>query len=261
MEKITLLEKYQKIKFKHIQAVGYGGFVKNGKNRTMSLVFKCECGTLFKKIPRCVLFNTSCGCKRFEQRSRVSKKHGMSKTSIYGIYASMLSRCHSKSDSNYFRYGGRGIEVCQRWRDSFLNFYEDMGDRPRGMTLERIDNNKGYSKENCKWATMMEQCNNRRSSSYVVLNGRKMTKAQASRITGLNQTTIGDYGEKSKDIADLVKLHKPKLKKFKTITVDGKTMTLKEAESIYGIPSKRISARKNRGWTDCDSVKVPMRLR
>lgn len=256
---MSILEKYKKKNYLHVKPIAVGSMHKNGNYKTVSLLFECECGNRFERIPRAVLPTSSCGCKRFEQRSRAKKTHGKSKSKLYRIWSGMKSRCHCESNVNCYRYGGRGIRVCDRWLESFDNFIEDMGLPAKGMTLERIDNDKGYSRENCKWATMKEQCRNRRSSKIITFRNQKMTLAEAAEISGTSQGTIKCWADKGLDIDSKINSYKPKPRKYNTICVDGKTLTLKEAEKLYGIPSKRISARKNRGWSDDDSVKIPMK--
>ncbi len=94
--------------------------------------------------------------------------HGMTGTAEYRAWIDLRRRCNNPDDPNYASYGGRGITVCERWMNSFANFLEDMGEKPsHELSIERVDNNCGYSPENCKWATASEQQNNKRNSRKV----------------------------------------------------------------------------------------------
>ena len=124
---------------------------------------KCSCGTV-KTVRGSSLRNgssKSCGCLNLDKVT----KHGMTDTPTYMSWVAARSRCRYKKNIGYKSYGGRGIDICDRWYDSFKNFLEDMGERPEGTSLDRIDGSKGYSPDNCRWATLVEQSSNRRHTS------------------------------------------------------------------------------------------------
>ena len=113
----------------------------------------------------------SCKCLNNEIASNSFTKHGMSKTTTYRSFYNMLHRCYRASHKNFDRYGGRGIKVCDRWKNSFVNFVSDMGDKPIGMTLDRINNDKNYEPDNCQWATQKEQSRNTSRNVILSLHG------------------------------------------------------------------------------------------
>lgn len=118
----------------------------------------------------------SCGCLAKESQSLVAKSratHAMSGTQAYHIWHAMILRCSKPTHPKYKNYGGRGITVSERWK-SFALFHEDMGEKPERMSLDRIDNNLGYSKENCRWATYEEQSRNKRTNRWIEFNGDRL---------------------------------------------------------------------------------------
>ena len=109
----------------------------------------------------------------------------------YHCYNAMRARCHNPKTPHFERYGGRGIKVCDRWRESFTAFLEDMGRCPSPRhSLDRINNDGDYEPDNCRWATPVDQANNRRSSKWITYNGDTRTQAQWARAIGVTQGTL-----------------------------------------------------------------------
>ena len=102
----------------------------------------------------------------------------------------MLTRCTNVNDEHYELWGGRGIKVCDRWRTSFKNFYADMGDRPEGLSLDRIDNDGDYEPSNCRWATQKQQQNNRRNNTSLAFNGLTATMSDWADRLGISKVTL-----------------------------------------------------------------------
>jgi site-specific DNA-cytosine methylase len=122
---------------------------------------------------------------------RRTRKHGLSYTQEYRAWQTMRLRCHEPTNPAYKDYGGRGIEVCERWRDSPQAFLDDMGPKPSPKhEIDRIDNSKGYSPENCRWVTRSENSRNRRSNRWIEYHGQRKTIAEWSEITGIPHDTL-----------------------------------------------------------------------
>lgn len=124
-------------------------------------------------------------------------RHGRSKSREYKIWAGMKARCSNPKETVYRHYGGRGIKVCNRWSESFITFFMDMGKCPSGFELERIDNDGDYTPNNCIWSDHKTNCNNKRNCRYITANGKRHTVATWSDILGIPRTTLYsrlDYG-------------------------------------------------------------------
>jgi hypothetical protein len=121
--------------------------------------------------------------------SHKNRRHGLSRTRIHNLWWAMITRCTNPNSHAFKDYGGRGIKVCDRWR-TFENFYADMGERPDGKSLDRINNDGDYEPENCRWATHSEQHSNRRSCHRLEAFGRNLTLTEWSVTTGVPVGTL-----------------------------------------------------------------------
>lgn len=160
-------------------------------------LFHCDCGATRRLQIRDVAYGRtqSCGCKRREATANRSFVHGHAprggKTKEYGPWEAMLARCTNPHHAKYAYYGGRGISICEAWRNSFAAFLVDVGPRPSpAHTLERGDNNRGYEPGNVRWATRGEQSRNQRNTRWVTLDGKRLTVAELADRTGIPSRKI-----------------------------------------------------------------------
>lgn len=148
----------------------------------------CDCGQTIKATGNKLLNGKvqSCGCYKKDLLVKRNTKHGMANCNIYGIWKNIHTRCENNKNVKYNRYGGRGIECCKRW-ESFKNFYDDMGSTYKhGLSIERIDNNKGYCPENCKWATSVEQARNTSRNHFIQTEQGTITLAEYAEKNNFN---------------------------------------------------------------------------
>lgn len=159
--------------------------ISRAENRSGKPAWNCICDCGNKTITPSVRMKNgstrSCGCLQKEQAAMRVTTHGMSNSSELHIWRGIMQRCNNLNHKQYSDYGGRGITVCKRW-EKFENFYNDMGNKPKGLSIDRIDNDKGYSPENCRWANNSQQNFNKR-----------MPKNNTSGMKGVGITSSGKY--------------------------------------------------------------------
>jgi hypothetical protein len=183
-------------KFNKLTVVGYAGFrVHPSGKRDGHWLCRCDCGNQVAVSSGNVKAGhiKSCGCL-----AKLNLKHGgfvkvngvKGKHPLYCVWDGIIQRCTNPNNKYYHNYGGRGIKVCDKWRASFKSFREDMGPRPPGHLIERIDNNGHYEPNNCKWATRKEQMNNCRNNFIVEYRGQRLTMQQLSELSGVPYKTL-----------------------------------------------------------------------
>lgn len=180
-------------KFGRLTVTGFYGTTEDRMSRLWSC--SCSCGGTLVVSSKLLRNGTtkSCGCLMKDVLVARNKTHGMSKTPMYTLWCAMMSRCYNKNNKAYYRYGGIGITVCDRWHEYHL-FLQDMGEKPEGLSLDRVDNSLGYSAANCRWASYTDQNNNRRDNVFVLMpDGAVLTLAQASRVLGLSKASLLVY--------------------------------------------------------------------
>ena len=175
-------------KFGRLTAIEEAGKDKEGKTLWKCV---CDCKEIVKVITKRLTsgHTKSCGCYRLDRLRETITTHGQKTkkgiTPTYISWRSMMDRCYNPNSSVYHNYGGRGIKVCKRWW-KFENFYEDMEERPKGKTLDRKNNNRGYYPKNCRWATQKEQTRNARTKGCSWDN----TKQKWIAVIGVNYKQI-----------------------------------------------------------------------
>jgi hypothetical protein len=167
-----------------------------GKNASGTVIWKCacDCGVEIETAGGNLRAGrvTSCGCLLRKQRAKNATTHGRTGTKEHKAWTSVIQRCQNQKNPGYSGYGGRGIEVCDRWKNSFENFLTDMGEAPsKALSIDRIDNDKDYEPSNCKWSTRLEQQSNLRSNIYFAHDGLKLHLSEWARRLSISIKTVG----------------------------------------------------------------------
>ena len=185
-------------KFGRLTVIEQRGFTEPNKygHRHAIWYCKCDCGNYVERTTDVLKRGkSSCGCRKEEvlnEMSEKNKKHGLSKSRIYGIWKNMISRCYREKDIHYPAYGGRGITVCEEWKNDSSNFFKWAMENgyEEHLTIERKDNDKGYCPENCTWVTKEEQYKNKRQNLMITYNGKTLCAEDWAKETGINAQAI-----------------------------------------------------------------------
>ena len=220
----------------------------------------CDCGNEFIALGGNLRsgHTKSCGCLKLEGNNL---KHGMCGTRVYGIWGKLIQRCTNPNSTHYQYYGGRGIKVCDSWL-TFENFYADMGDPPsEDSTIDRINNDGNYCKENCCWRTPKEQARNRSSNVELTYNGKTQCIRAWEEELGFNSGTLWtrlyNYNWPiEKAMTEPVKKINRELIEF-----NGKTQSLAQHARDVGLKPKTVNERIRQGKPLEEALTVPLNKR
>lgn len=182
-------------RYKHCTVVADGG-----RDRKSNILWRCQCDCGVYFLARGYDLTSgkiiSCKCAMKARVIHGYGRCGKKRSKIYSVWATMINRCTNAKDQNFHHYGGRGIQVDPKWRE-FLNFLNDMGDIPfPKATLERVDNDGHYTKENCIWATMKQQARNRRCSVYITYKEKTLLQSEWCSLIGVSNGLLSYYMKK-----------------------------------------------------------------
>lgn len=225
-------------------------------------LFECDCGNVISEIPSRVLsgHKKSCGCRKDKQKT----KHGLYADPFYHSWWSMMQRCNNPKHHNYHRYGGRGINVCDEWKDlaTFVAWahatYPDSGEK---FTVDRIDNDKGYSPNNCRWATSKVQANNRKKTAQATINGETRSISEWCEIYHMPHQVVLSRIRCMK--WEALKALSTPVKRFNErgalVEIEGVKKTIKDWCKEYGIQRSTVYGRICRGMSVEEAITKPIK--
>ena len=174
-------------KFGHLTVVDRAGSDNSGR---AVWKYECECGTLKNARGKDLIQGkiTSCGC----MKGKLNETHGLTNSRLYKSWLGMKRRCENKNTCGYENYGGRGIVICEEWKNNFVSFYKwaTENNYKKGLSIDRINNNGNYEPENCRWADRIMQQNNTRGNHLITINNETHTMAEWARLYKINYTTL-----------------------------------------------------------------------
>lgn len=224
----------------------------------------CDCGNIHYAETYQLTHGVckSCGCYRKEVTAELKKSHGQAGTRIYGIYKGIHSRCYNKNFKAYPRYGGRGIKMCNEWRNDFQAFHDwamTHGYRD-DLTIDRIDNDGDYCPENCRWVSMKIQANNTRRNVIAEYNGEAHTAAEWEDLYGLKQGYVAGALRRGWSIEEILTGKIPKVEsRGRLYEINGEFHTQAEWIRMSDIGEDAVYGRLHRGWDLERAITEPLK--
>jgi hypothetical protein len=222
-------------RFGRLIVVRFDGYY--GEKKYPKWLCRCDCGSVKSYFASNLLYNKSkgCGCRRRDVSKTINLKHGMSNTRLYRIWSNIKDRCYRSKNPFYHRYGGRGIIVCEDWLDfeSFAKWALEHG-YSEHLSIDRIDNDKGYYPDNCRWVNQYIQSRNTSRNNVITYNNKTMIAADWARSLGVNQTTLDERIEKY-GIEKALSMKKHCCPRIGEIEYNGKTMLASGWAELFGV--------------------------
>lgn len=228
----------------------------NGRKRTY-YVCLCSCGKYTTVEHYKLIYGTtkSCGCLRISKIKQLNLNHNDCNSKIYNIWAGIKQRCLNINSKSYKHYGGRGINIYEPWINDFAAFRDYVGKRPNGMTIDRIDNNKGYIPGNIRWANSKVQSNNRRCNIKIQDENSVISLCEFAESIGLKIKTVYKKLRYDKMSIDEIKKNKDLIRRHNVLEIDGEIVTIAEAARYYKIPESTLHySIKLKGMSLSDAI-------
>jgi hypothetical protein len=222
---------------------------------------KCDCGNTTVVLSSNLRKGgtKSCGCYKEELFAKgLHTTHGMCGTPTYSSWQNILQRCNNENSTFYYRYGGRGIKVCDEWL-KFDNFYRDMGECPDTGTIDRIDNDGNYCKENCRWATQKTNSRNKSNNVNITYAGKTQCVAAWEEELGFNYGTLWNRLYTFKWSLEKA-MTEPVINQKGKINFNGKYQTLTAHARDHGVNRTTVDARLLQGYTLEEALTTPTRV-
>jgi hypothetical protein len=236
-------------RFGRLVAISYAG--------TSKWLCKCDCGREIATKAQSLKdgVTRSCGCLRIEMFKTSVRTHGRSHDSVYRTWRAMINRCENKNLEGYYLYGGKGVRVCERWRNSFEAFLEDMGEKPSpAHSIDRIDGSLDYSPDNCRWATKREQADNTSRNTHLTFQGETLNVTQWARKLGINPITLFWRLANGWSVEEILKTP---ARRNTPLTFQGETLSIAAWARRVGLSKACLRDRLYAGWSVEEALFTP----